>query len=125
MKERTCVFWFVERSQKAFNEGTSLRSVLSTVPHHKDVIRRAYGPMPKNFFVHNLATSTLGLRSLATYEFLRHKGLPLPDANDAIQVILPCKKSIAYLFSGERDIADSRPEKIAITDEQNMAQEMK
>lgn len=126
MKERTCVSRFVDKSQKAFAEKSSLRDVLSTVPQYKSLVARVYRdrPMSKNF-VHNLATSTIGLKSLVIYEFLRHKGLPLPDANYTIQAILPGKKSIAYLFSGERDMTDSRPEEIALADEQNMIQEMK
>lgn len=117
VKERTCVSRFIEKSQRAFAENSSLKEVFSTVPHYKDLVARAYRDraMSKNF-VHNLATSTVGLKSLAVYEFLRHKGLPLPDANTAIQIILPAKKRFAYSLLGEKNTVDSRMEEVDFAD---------
>lgn len=122
MKERTCVSRFIEKSQNAFDKKSSLREVLSTIPAYKRLITRVYQdrPMSKNF-VHNLATSTFGLEGLAIYEFLRHKGMPLPEANFAIEKVLPVKKRIAYLFSNERKLADTRVEELTTADEQNKA----
>lgn len=111
MKERSCVYRFVEKSQQSFAKGQTLHDVNSAIPHYRKLVRKAYGHMDKNFD-HHIATSTTGLRLIAVYEFSRYKGLPLPDANTVVQSILPLKKKRASLLLKEENMIDNRSEQI-------------
>lgn len=104
MKERSCVFKFIERSQRSFSDGYSLHDVKSTVPGYKKFVKKAYGPM-KGRLAHNVATSTFALNSFVVYEYLRHKGMPLPDANNIIKLILPVTRESAGVIHGDEKMA--------------------
>ncbi len=117
MIERTCISRFVEKSRSAFFQKSSLRDVFTTIPQYRALVRKAYGSMPNNF-VHNLGTSTMGLKLLATYEFLRYKKIPLPDANHVIHTVLPIKNCTASLLF-KAGIVDIRDGEIVLADKQN------
>lgn len=108
--ERSCVFKLIDRSQRSFANGASLTEVLSQVDHYQALVRRAYGPIRNPF--HCLFTSRAGLTSLVLYEYLRGKGILLPDSNQVIQTIWPIKRSVRLTFFGGNDILDTRPELI-------------
>ncbi len=107
MVERSCIYKFIDRSQMAFSGGASLREVLDQVEHYHQLVRRAYGPIKNP--LHLAFTSKFGLSTLAGYEYLRSRGVPLPDSNNLIQKVWPLKRHLRLVLFGGEDILDTRP----------------
>lgn len=122
MKEKSCVYKFIERSQKSFREGGSLHDVRQTIPPYKTFIKKAYGPM-KGRVAHNLATSSFGLNALAAYEFSRYKGVPLPNANTIVQLIFPLSKKSAEVLHNDSTINNQSFEKTNIFETKDTSSE--
>lgn len=90
MKEnKSCLHPFIRRSQSIFSRGGSLKDVLSEIPAYQKKVASVYNV--DVYLAHAVAVSRLGLGSAAFYEYLRHRGFPLPDLTVVVDRFMPVK----------------------------------
>lgn len=76
-----CVAHFIDDVQQSFQNGNSFSDVPGEIRH----FQTADGRLRRNLsgskrIIHSFAVSTVTLGSIALYEFLRYKGVKLPDS---------------------------------------------
>lgn len=85
IERRSCVHPFIEQAQNAFNEGESLKEMLGTIrDYQKKVSNLITNISPEARIPHMIGVSVVGLTTLATYEYLRVQGIPLPDSREIV-----------------------------------------
>jgi hypothetical protein len=85
----------------------SLRASFDEIPAYQVGARRIY--RVDVYCIHALAVSTLSLDALVMYEYLRYRGMPLPDSRWIIRSIMPAKNSSDRIVTG-KPIDDDRHE---------------
>ncbi|MBI2601307.1 hypothetical protein HYW42_05150 [Candidatus Daviesbacteria bacterium] len=110
MVEKSCVYKLIDRTQNIYTSGGTLSDAIGQIDHYQSLVRRAYGPIKNP--LHRIFTSRIGLLSLATYEYGRFKGIPLPNLNHLIQTAWPIKRRVRLILFGGQDIFDIRPNSI-------------
>lgn len=90
MRERICVRPFVTESQKKFASNACLGEVLGSIPEfQRNDVRLVKEIKRQARLLHILGMSTIGLSSLAVYEYVRSKGFPLPDSKRMLLLLIP------------------------------------
>lgn len=86
---QSCVHPFIRRVQAVLKRTGSLRASFNEVPAYQARARRIY--RVDVYCIHAVAVSTLSLDAFVMYEYLRYRGLPLPDSRWLIRSIMPAK----------------------------------
>jgi hypothetical protein len=98
-RERSCVHPFIRRVQAVLKRTGSLRASFDEIPDYQVGARRIY--RVDVYCIHALAVSTLSLDALVMYEYLRYRGMPLPDSRWVIGSFMPAKNSSDRIVTGK------------------------
>ena len=96
-RERSCVHPFIRRVQTVLKRTGSLRASLEEIPVYQvraEAIYRA-----DVYCIHTLAVSTISLGVLVMYEYLRYRGVPLPESKSLIGLIMPAKNRSEWIIT--------------------------
>ena len=88
-RERSCVHPFIRRVQTVLKRSGSLREALEEILIYQARARTIY--RSDVYCIHAMAVSTVSLGALVIYEYLRFRGIPLPESKSLIGLILPAK----------------------------------
>lgn len=112
MKEKkSCLHPFIRRTKWVYKRGGSLTDAIAEIPTYQERVGSVY--QVNVYFLHNLAVSQFSLRTIATYEYLRHCGTPLPGFEKVIEKLLPLKAySERKLLNETEDLRHTQLEKI-------------
>ena len=96
--EKSCVHPFIRRIQAVLKQTNSLRESLREIKGYQVRVKRVY--RVDVHCIHAAAISTSCLASLVIYEYLRHRGLPLPNSRSLIGSIIPLKNRSDEIVTG-------------------------
>jgi hypothetical protein len=99
--ERSCAHPFIRRVQAVLKETGSLRASFGEIRGYQSRARKIY--RVDVHCIHALTLSTCGLAALAMYEYLRYRGVPLPDSRSIIRSIMPAKNRSEQIITGAKD----------------------
>jgi hypothetical protein len=107
--EKSCVHPFIRRIQAVLKQTNSLRASLREIRGYQVRVRRVY--RVDVHCVHAAAISTSCLASLVIYEYLRHRGLPLPNSRSIIGGLMPFKNRSDEIVTN-REQNDNKHERL-------------
>ncbi len=105
MAERSCVHSYIERVQKNIRNGGTINQSFELIDQYQASLKHVYGNNRAK--LHRALTSTPSLKSIALYEHLRSRGLPLPDSRQMISTALPIKRRCRVILGGP-DLIDTK-----------------
>jgi hypothetical protein len=96
-RERSCVHPFIRRVQTVLKRSGSLRASLEEIPVYQARARTIY--RADVYCIHTVAVSTISLGALVMYEYLRYRGIPLPESKMLIGLIMPVKNGSEWIVT--------------------------
>lgn len=96
-RERSCIHPFIRRVQTVLKRTGSLRATLDEIPVYQVRARAIY--RADVYCIHALAVSSIGLGALVMYEYLRYRGIPLPESKLIIGLIVPVKNCSEWIVT--------------------------
>ena len=101
-RDRSCVDPFIRRIQAVLQRTGSLRASFEEIAKYQRVARRIY--RVDAYLVHKVAVSTMFLAALVLYEYLRYRGIHLPNAKTITGKVMPGKNlSESLVFTQGND----------------------
>jgi hypothetical protein len=98
--ERSCIHPFIRRTQAVLRRTGSLSEALEEIARYQNRAKKVY--RVDVHCVHRLALSSPCLCVLAVYEYLRHRGVPLPDSRTAVRYLMPLKEHSEKVVLGQK-----------------------
>ena len=105
--EKSCVHPVIRRIQAVLKQTNSLRESLREIRGYQVRVKKVY--RVDVHCIHAAAISTSCLASLVIYEYLRHRGLPLPNSRSVIGRLIPLKNRSDEIVTG-REQNDTKHE---------------
>jgi hypothetical protein len=96
-RDRSCVHPFIRRVRTVLKLTGSLRASFEEIPVYQVRARAIY--RADVYCIHALAVSTTSLGALVMYEYLRYRGIPLPESKLLIELIMPAKNGSEWIVT--------------------------
>jgi hypothetical protein len=87
--EKSCVHPFIRRIQAVLKETGSLGKAFGEIHGYQGRAKKIY--RVDTHLIHALVLGTFSLAVLVLYEYLRYRGIPLPDSRSFIGRFMPAK----------------------------------
>ena len=97
--DRSCVHPFIRQVQAVLRRTGSVRASFDEIPTYRERARRIY--RVDVYCIHAFAVSTVSLRSLVLYEYLRYRGVPLPDSRRLVGCIVHVENISDRMITGK------------------------
>lgn len=90
MVEKSCIHPFIQKTQRAFQKGSTIGNAIGTIKDYQQrVSRKIKNVNPEVKLLHIIGTSTIFLGGIVLYEYARAHGAPFTDSLDIIHGVLP------------------------------------